>query len=364
MERTDEFGEQIRAVMLEPEKKGKPKKPAAKPKKGGKGVWKGEERVRLPIDIITRIVKEKLMSSVCRNKGYIMDGFPKNLEQATDLFKIEPGEGDEAAAAAAAPAEEGIPVSVMVDGNIFPSFVISLECTEEVGRERLKDLPEESIVPEHNDEDGFDRRWLRYEHYSNPEAEIPMNPLIFFKRLEILEIPLEATHNVNSALSAMETYMAGEAKPFNFHPTEQEKEEKRAQEENKAQEEAEEKRLTLEQREAEERQERCHLEQADLARKEKVVADDQELVDTCSLPLRKYLMSNVIPPLVEGLLEVCKAKPDDPIDFLSEYLLKISVSNGDDKTSDSASSSSADNSSSSSSDSSSSDSSSSSIAEE
>lgn len=36
-------------------------------------------------------------------------------------------------------------------------------------------------------------------------------------------------------------------------------------------------------------------------------------------------MDNVIPVLTEGLIEVCKVKPDDAIDFLAEYLFKQST---------------------------------------
>ena len=31
---------------------------------------------------------------------------------------------------------------------------------------------------------------------------------------------------------------------------------------------------------------------------------------------------NVIPTLTEGLIEVCKLKPEDPVDYLAEWLFK------------------------------------------
>jgi len=33
-------------------------------------------------------------------------------------------------------------------------------------------------------------------------------------------------------------------------------------------------------------------------------------------------MDNVVPYLTEGLIDVCKTIPDDPVDFLSDFLLK------------------------------------------
>ena len=40
------------------------------------------------------------------------------------------------------------------------------------------------------------------------------------------------------------------------------------------------------------------------------------MLDTQSIPLRNYLMRHVMPTLTQGLIEVCKVKPDDPVDYL------------------------------------------------
>ena len=53
-----------------------------------------------------------------------------------------------------------------------------------------------------------------------------------------------------------------------------------------------------------------------------MTAQEQELLEVRSIPLRNYLMQNVIPTLTEGLIEVCKLKPEDPVDYLAEYLFK------------------------------------------
>ena len=51
-------------------------------------------------------------------------------------------------------------------------------------------------------------------------------------------------------------------------------------------------------------------------------SQEKELLEVRSLPLRNYLLQNVIPTLTEGLIEVCKVKPDDPIDHLAEWLFQ------------------------------------------
>lgn len=47
-----------------------------------------------------------------------------------------------------------------------------------------------------------------------------------------------------------------------------------------------------------------------------VKRQEHELLEARSAPLRNYLMNYVMPSLTEGMMECCKAKPDDPVDFL------------------------------------------------
>ena len=49
---------------------------------------------------------------------------------------------------------------------------------------------------------------------------------------------------------------------------------------------------------------------------------EQEALELAASPLRSYLMKHVMPTLTQGLLEVCKSRPDDAVDFLAEYLFK------------------------------------------
>lgn len=49
---------------------------------------------------------------------------------------------------------------------------------------------------------------------------------------------------------------------------------------------------------------------------------EQEMLTAQSMPLRDYLMKFVFPTLTKGLLETARVKPDDPVDFLAEFLFK------------------------------------------
>jgi len=47
-----------------------------------------------------------------------------------------------------------------------------------------------------------------------------------------------------------------------------------------------------------------------------VKREEYELLEAQSIPLRNYLMQHVMPTLTQGLIECCKVRPDDAIDYL------------------------------------------------
>jgi adenylate kinase len=49
---------------------------------------------------------------------------------------------------------------------------------------------------------------------------------------------------------------------------------------------------------------------------EEIKKKEIEILKLQSAPLRVYLVKNVMPTITEGLIEVCKVRPQDPVDFL------------------------------------------------
>lgn len=49
---------------------------------------------------------------------------------------------------------------------------------------------------------------------------------------------------------------------------------------------------------------------------DEIKKQEQEVVEAQAIPLRGYLMKYVMPTLTNGLIEVCKVRPDDPVDYL------------------------------------------------
>jgi adenylate kinase len=74
-----------------------------------------------------------------------------------------------------------------------------------------------------------------------------------------------------------------------------------------------------------EREVRRQKEQYTKHRLEQIKEYERDVLDAKSQPIRQYLMDNLVPILTDGLLEICKRTPGDPVDFLAEYLFRRSL---------------------------------------
>ncbi|XP_063452186.1 adenylate kinase 7 isoform X3 [Pan paniscus] len=229
---------------------------------------------------IIRFMKEKLKSMPCRNQGYILDGFPKTYDQAKDLFN---------------------------------QFVCALDASDEFLKERVINLPESIVAGTHYSQDRFLRALSNYRDI-NIDDETVFN---YFDELEIhpIHIDVGKLEDAQNRL-AIKQLIKEIGEPRNYGLTDEEK----AEEERKAAEE----RLA---REAAEEAEREHQEAVEMAEKiarweewnkrlEEVKREERELLEAQSIPLRNYLMTYVMPTLIQGLNECCNVRPEDPVDFL------------------------------------------------
>ncbi|KAM9202440.1 adenylate kinase 7 isoform 2-T2 [Dugong dugon] len=241
---------------------------------------------RLEDQYIIRFVKEKLKSMPCRNQGYILDGFPKTYDQAKDLFN---------------------------------QFVCALDAPDEFLKERVMNLPESLVAGTHYTQDRFLRALSNYRDISTDDETL----LNYFDELEIhpIHIDVGKLEDAQNRL-AIKQLIKEIGEPRNYGLTDEEK----AEEERRAAE----RRLA---REAAEEAEREHNEAVEMAEKiarweewnkqlEEVKREERELLEAQSIPLRNYLMTYVMPTLMQGVNECCKVRPEDPVDFLAEYLFK------------------------------------------
>ena len=174
----------------------------------------------------------------------------------------------------------------------------------------------------------MERRLKIYHDNNYSEAGNPVL-LDFFKehKIEIIKVNVQ-TSSTEDAFRAMRAFVekvsivlesvkCQHGKFENYQRFEEEEEKERVrqiEETNKKQiERMEQIRKERDEKEGEERklqEEKSRLKQEALKEQEKVLLDER------SKPLRTYLMGNVVPFLTQGLLEICKERPEDPVDFL------------------------------------------------
>ncbi|KAI8784829.1 adenylate kinase 7 [Biomphalaria glabrata] len=262
---------------------------------------------RIDDHFIIRFLRDRLKSMPCQNQGFILDGFPKTIAQARDLFLSEEEE------------EEGEGGARNYNKQIMPEFVICLEATDDFLKNRVMNLPESVVNGTHNTEKELIRRLLEY-RTQNSDDETVLN---YFDELEFHPEKIDVNKDTSEMMKdTVEKIRKIFGSPRNYGPTPEELEEmKRIEEEQREKRETEEKEEKA-RREAEELQERRRRQEEWSTRLNEVKREEYELLEAQSIPLRNYLMKHVMPTLTQALIDCCKTRPDDPIDYLAEYLFQ------------------------------------------
>ncbi|POM68911.1 Adenylate Kinase [Phytophthora palmivora] len=196
---------------------------------------------------------------------------------------------------------------------------------------RAQSLPEAEAERTGNTQEIFARRFDEFD--SSIEAleaffEKPMAPsdATVVNGVEVLELRLRDEHGYrdeSSFAAPIQRYMEqGGRAPRNFHPTRAEM----LEQVRTAEKQAREAEIRAAQRTREQEAHDEAIQQTKLARErarlELLQREEAELLETRAKPLRAYLMDTVLPALTEGMLEVVKVQPTDPIDYLAEFLFR------------------------------------------
>ncbi|KAF1374371.1 hypothetical protein PFLUV_G00228370 [Perca fluviatilis] len=258
--------------------------------------------------LLVKVVKDKLMSNPCRNQGFVLDGFPKTYEQAKELFYAEDHES-----------EDGTSQMSSYSKKIMPEFVLCLDASDAFLKDRVMNLPERQVQEHNYNQEHFLRRLARYRE-NNAEDDTVVN---YFDELDITPLCLEITSsNEPDCLLLMQKIFDTVGKPRNYGPSSQEVEEvERRKAEEKIRREAQEK-AEEERREAAEAKYRAAHWEEWTRGLEEVRQKEEELLEAHSVPMRNYLMEHVMPTLTQGLIQCCTVQPQDPVDFLAEFLIK------------------------------------------
>lgn len=313
-QQSSELGEAIREKLAE--LKEEMIEEAERTKKKNQEIDYNKIIPRIPDDLLAEAFRWKLRFNNCRNRGFVLDGWPKNYEQAKKLFLIPP------------PATEDLEVDEttpkVIDFSIFPHSLILLKAPNDYLIQRVKSLPEAVISGTHWTDEGMKRRLLAYKEANlNEKGLLSVQEFFHERGVEIFD--QEANAEEKYAQQCMQIYIESDGKPVNYLTAPAEEEKKRHEEFEKKQAERLKKETSDEQRsdaiEAESRKER---DMNTLLKWEQIRMKERELLEQRSQPLRHYLMENVVPILADGLMELCSTLPEDPVDFLAEYLFKHS----------------------------------------
>nr|XP_020471348.1 adenylate kinase 7 [Monopterus albus] len=257
--------------------------------------------------LLVKVVKKKLMSKPCKNQGFVLDGFPKTYEQAKELFYAEEQESNEGTS------------QISSYNRIMPEFVLCLDASDAFLKDRVMNLPERLVQKHNYDPEHFLRHLARYRE-NNLEDETVVN---YFDELDINILYMEITSSDEpDCLLLLQKICDMVGQPRNYGPSSQEveEEEKRKAEERMRKE--TQARTEEGQREAEEAKHRATRWEEWTKGLEAVRQQEEELLEAQSVTMRNYLMEHVMPTLMRGLVECCSVRPQDPVDFLAEYLFK------------------------------------------
>jgi adenylate kinase len=106
---------------------------------------------RIPDELLADVFKWRLAANQCRNRGYVLDGWPKTYDSTKKVFMKpeEPPEGEEPN-----PDEE----TLILDHALLPKSVVIFKGDFDAIKQRVKELPEAAIQGTHYNESDMERR--------------------------------------------------------------------------------------------------------------------------------------------------------------------------------------------------------------
>ncbi|GAW80760.1 hypothetical protein, conserved [Plasmodium gonderi] len=211
----------------------------------------------------------------------------------------------------------------------FPEFVIVLKSSVELCRSRMMNLPDEEVIKGHNDESGFERRNKKYmkENCRNDCLEFDQKKSIedyFLERnVEVFSVHIHENSVLEDILTNIYIYIEKNIKFYNFLPSFEEKiKEKLHMQQKELTNEKEKIKNTENKLIAEEISENDELIRAQKKRQELLLKHQQQYFQNQSIPLRFYLIKNILPILTDALIHICRTKPKNPCLHIAQYLLE------------------------------------------
>lgn len=146
-------------------------------------------KIRIPDDILYRLLQIRLAHNACRNRGYILDGFPRTHKDAQNCFLYRPkkydpetGEEEEFEEEELEEGQEKSFEGFVRDETIFPSSCIVLQGQDDLLMKRVRDLTEAEISGTHYNQEDMSRRLKLYRTANNSQVAEPSVQEFFNKQ--------------------------------------------------------------------------------------------------------------------------------------------------------------------------------------
>ena len=177
--------------------------------------------IRIPNDIIYKLLITRLNENDCRNRGYVLDGFPRTYQDSQNIFLKRVPQFD----------EEGNEIEVdepeleegeeknwdgyKIDETISPSSIIVLKQQDDFLIKRVKNLPDNEITGTHNNPKDLARRLKEYR--LNNESQVA-EPSVqqFFKENKVQIFSKDASSPESTLFNGIKIYIERIESPINF----------------------------------------------------------------------------------------------------------------------------------------------------
>jgi len=160
-------------------------------------------------------------------------------------------------------------------------------------------------------------------HPKAKKHQLPLSRFFQEHKTEVFEI--ECDGNQFEMFESMRIYIERNGRSYNYLPSVRVLNKKREEELLK-----EEKNFKAEKASAGDKDrhkvedERAALEKLQDGRLASIKAHMEELENTSQLNMRQFLMKQIIPVLTEGMIDVYRVGPTDPVDYLADYIFQKS----------------------------------------
>ena len=311
----DPLGESIRTKLTE--LRDEMLEEAENNKKEGEEINPDSIKPRIPNDLMCKAFRWALSQNPCRNRGYVLDGFPKNYDDLWNVFKIMPPKNSEEEEE-----EEPDRAKMITDMAIFPQSVIELYGEDKELIDKVKELPEDIVCGSHYNLKDMVRR-LKVYRESNNDPSGKLNVIDFFNENSVEPLSLHCGDGKNFESSKI--YMERFGKPFNYQVSELEEEKKRVEKIEADWKLKVEKNKELKKKNKELEIDQRIMKKEDVRKKTSTTQQKEiDLLEKEADHVKGYMLENVYEILAVGLTKVCIKKRDDPIDYLARYLFKSS----------------------------------------